>query len=179
MRPDETLVAQPIRSLQTMLRVLSEDNGIHPTVIPDGIYGQQTQRAVSVFQQLHGLPVTGVTDLDTWEMIVKEYEPALIRVDMAQPLQITMNPGERYRKGSDHPNIYIFQSVLTVLSNAYDGISPPSRSGILDEATAASVASFQQMSGLEQTGDVDKITWKQMSIHYPMAAQLIAEGQRI
>ena len=50
MRPDETLVGQPIRSLQTMLRIIAEANPKHPSVVPDGIYGPDTIRAVTYFQ---------------------------------------------------------------------------------------------------------------------------------
>ena len=34
MRPNESFVSQPVRSLQTMLRVLAEDDRTLPTVIP-------------------------------------------------------------------------------------------------------------------------------------------------
>ena len=39
MRPAESFIEQPVRSLQTMLRVLAEDDQRLPTVVPDGIYG--------------------------------------------------------------------------------------------------------------------------------------------
>ena len=78
MRPDESFLQQPIRSLQTMLRVLAELDDRYLPVIPDGIYGQSTIAAVSNFQKNHGLPVTGVTDLDTWERISAEYEPMFL-----------------------------------------------------------------------------------------------------
>ena len=35
----------------------------------DGIFGPQTARAVRKFQELNGLPVTGVIDADDWAMI--------------------------------------------------------------------------------------------------------------
>ena len=73
MRPMESFIAQPIRSLQTMLRVIREDAGYTDNVIPDGIYGSTTMEAVSQFQREHGLPVTGVTDQRTWEMITTVY----------------------------------------------------------------------------------------------------------
>ena len=58
MRPKESFVGQPIRSLQTMLRVLAEDDRTLPTVVPDGIYGPETITAISAFQRRMGLPVT-------------------------------------------------------------------------------------------------------------------------
>ena len=39
MKPTESLLGQPIRSLQTMLRVLAENVDEYKTLIPDGIYG--------------------------------------------------------------------------------------------------------------------------------------------
>ena len=59
MRPLSSFVGQPIRSLQTMLRVIAEDDPTHLRIVPDGIYGPETTAAVSTFQRKHGLPVTG------------------------------------------------------------------------------------------------------------------------
>ena len=104
MRPPESFIGQPIRSLQTMLRVIAEDQPGHVRIIPDGIYGPETMSAVSVFQRKHGLPPTGITNQETWETIVAEYEPALVSRQNAQPLNIILNPGQIIRKGERHPN---------------------------------------------------------------------------
>lgn len=170
MRPAESFIAQPIRSLQTMLRVIAQEDGRQPSLIPDGIYGNQTTAAVSAFQRNHGIPPTGVTDQQTWEAIVTAYEPALIRVSPAQPLEIILEPGEIIRRGDAQPNVYILQAVLIVLSDIYSSITPPGMNGILDDATATSLEAFQALSGLPQTGELDKITWKQLALHYPLAA---------
>lgn len=172
MRPAESFIQQPIRSLQTMLRVLSEQDRNHPTVVPDGIYGQTTVAAVSAFQQMHGLPVTGVTDQDTWEKIVAEYEVALIRVDQAEPLELILNPNEILRRGDDSPYLYVVQALLTVLSEVYASIPRPQSTGMLDDSTADSLASFQELNGLPMTGELDKITWKYLALHFPLAANL-------
>lgn len=172
MRPPESFIQQPIRSLQTMLRVLAEQDDTYLSVIPDGIYGPATVSAVSIFQQVHGLPVTGITDQDTWERIVAEYEPALIYVAEAQPLEIILNPNEILRRGDESPYLYVAQALLLVLSQTYASIGQPSQTGILDEATADALASFQALSGLPMTGELDKVTWKQLALHFPLAANL-------
>ena len=172
MRPAESFIGQPIRSLQTMLRVLAEDNPSYKSLIPDGIYGPETMSAVTQFQRHHGLPATGVTDQKTWESIAAEYEPARIRADEAQPLYIVLNPGQVIRKGERHPHMYLVQAILTVLADTYDSIPMPGHTGILDDATADSVAAFQQLAGLPMTSQLDKITWKQLALHYPLAANL-------
>ena len=84
MRPGESFVEQPVRSLQTMLRVIAEDDPRLPTVIPDGIYGPTTMIAVTAFQRREGIPITGIADENTWTQIVAAYETALIRIGKAK-----------------------------------------------------------------------------------------------
>lgn len=172
MRPSESFLNQPVRSLQTMLRVIAENAPSLPSLIPDGIYGPTTTQTVSIFQRNHGLNVTGVTDQATWDAIVAVYEPALVQQNQAWPLEITLNPGQVIRKGQRHPHVYLVQSVLQVLSEAYESVSRPSFSGLLDEITADSLASFQRLSGLPMTGNLDKITWQMLALQYPLAANL-------
>lgn len=173
MKPEESFLNQPIRSLQTMLRVLAEHDSRHETLIPDGIYGPATVSAVSRFQRLHGLPPTGITDQRTWELIVAEYEPALTQVNEAEVLNIILDPNQVIRRGQRHPHIYLVQAILAVLEDAYGSIGPTTHTGILDEATSSALASFQRLSGIPMTGHLDKITWKAMALHYPMAARLV------
>ena len=170
MRPDESFLQQPVRSLQTMLRVLAEQDPRHTTVVPDGIYGQSTVAAVSNFQRMHGLPVTGVTDQQTWDAIVAEYEPSLILVAEAQPVEIILNPNEVLRSGDESPYLRVAQALLWVLSETYESVGRPSQSGILDSATSDSLSSFQAISGIPMTGELDKITWKNLALHFPLAA---------
>ena len=170
MRPTESFVGQPIRALQTMLRVIAEDDPSHPSLIPDGIYGPETMAAVSHFQRRHGLNVTGVTDLPTWEAIVRHYNPALIRVTSAQPLDILLDPGQVICKGERHPNLYLAQAMLTVLALIYHSIPVPGHEGLLDEATADSIAMLQSLSSLPMTGELDKVTWKHLALHFPLAS---------
>ena len=172
MRPNESFVGQPIRSLQTMLRIIAEQDPRHPSVIPDGIYGPQTMAAVSAFQRLHGLPVTGVTDQTTWETIAAAHEPALIAIDAAQPIEVILNPNQVIRKGERHPVVILAQGMLLVLSDAYKSVGEPSLNGILDEPTADSIASFQALSSLPMTGNLDKRTWKHLALQYPLASNL-------
>jgi len=172
MRPPESFLGQPIRSLQTMLRVIAENTGELESLIPDGIYGPETVRVVSAFQRSHGLPVTGVTDQPTWEAIVAVYEPAMIEQDQAQNVEIILNPGQVIRKGERHPHLYLVQSMLLVLSQVYGSIGAPSISGILDDATEDALFSFQRLSGLPATGRLDKHTWKHLALQYPLAANL-------
>ncbi len=170
MRPPESFIGQPIRSLQTMLRVLAESDDTLPSVIPDGIYGQQTSAAVTAFQRKYGLPATGVADQHTWDTIVSIYEPALIQVDEAQPLYIILDPLETITENQQHPNLYLVQGMLQVFALAYDGLIAPDVTGILDIPTAQALRGFQEQSGLPATGRLDKQTWKHLALQYPSAS---------
>lgn len=172
MRPPESFIGQPIRSLQTMLRIIAEQNPSYLPVIPDGIYGPETIQAVTVFQRKHAMPVTGIADKNTWDAIVLAYDAALPLLDAAEPMEVVWNPNQIVRKGEFHPNLYLAQGMLFVLSELYHSIGQPSVSGVLDECTEDSLSSFQMLSGLPVTGQLDTVTWKHLTAQYPLAANL-------
>lgn len=168
MRPGESFVEQPIRSLQTMLRVLGNDDPRQPTVIPDGIYGPSTLQAVNYFQKKNGLPATGITDQQTWDMIVSQYEPAFIRISKAEPIEILLDPGQVIRQGESNPYIYLLQSMLTQLSKDHVLIPEPGHSGVLDRSTSKSLSAFQNLVNIPVTGELDRITWKHLVHHFTL-----------
>lgn len=170
MRPNESFVGQPVRSLQTMLRLLAEDDPALPTVVPDGIYGPTTMLAVTAFQRRQGLPVTGVTDVLTWEHVVQAYEPAKIRRGKAESIEILLAPGEIITIGQYSPYVYLLQGMLAFLSAEYDLISLPDLSGVLDTRTADAIRSFQAISDLPQTGTLDAVTWKHLVRQFTLQA---------
>lgn len=170
MRPAESFIQQPVRSLQTMLRVLSELDGAFPIVIPDGIYSANTMEAVSYFQRSRGIPATGITDQNTWEQIVKDYELALIEVEPAAPIEILIDPGQVFALGARGPYILLLQGLLTQLSYDHETINAPGSSGVLDADTSRSILAFQTLSGLPQTGTLDKVTWKNLVNQFTLSA---------
>ena len=172
MRPNESFVGQPVRSLQTMLRVLAEDDRNLFSLIPDGIYGNQTRQAVTAFQRKYGIPATGVVNQETWDRITAEHSPALVRLGPAEPLRLILNPNQIIRRGEAHPYLFLVQGMLTTLAEIYSSILVPGMSGVLDMPTSESLTSFQELSSLPQTGELDKITWKHLALQYPLAVNL-------
>ena len=170
MRPNESFIGQPIRSLQTMLRVIAEDDSRLPTVVPDGLYGQSTLQAVSAFQRLYGLPVTGIADRITWARIVEVFDEALIRIGKTEPLEIIFEPGQIFRSGDSSPYLFIVQGVLQSLSEDFPTIQAPNSSGIYDRETAAAIRAFQLLAGLPVTAELDRGTWKHLSRQFTLFA---------
>ena len=62
-----------VRQLQQQLARISKTYTAIPTVRVDGVYGPSTQQAVRTFQQVFGLPQTGVVDYNTWYEISNIY----------------------------------------------------------------------------------------------------------
>lgn len=166
MRPNESFIGQPVRSLQTMLRVLAADDPRYSTVIPDGIYGPSTTQAVAVFQRQNEIPATGTVDQETWETIVAQYEPALVRISKAEPIEILLDPKQTLLRGDSGPYIYLLQSLLIYLSQDHISIRTPSHTGILDDETVDALTDFQKLAGLLETGELDRITWKHLVRHF-------------
>lgn len=173
MKPDESFIGQPIRSLQTMLRTIAQIYPAQKSVVPDGIYTKQTEAAVSSFQRRKGLPITGIVNNITWDKIVAEYERCSVETAPAQSLQITMNPGQVFRLGEENSHIPLLQTILFVLSQVYESIPEPDYSGILDVATQKSLIAFQIFSGLPPTGELDKRTWKNLALQYTQVTDRI------
>lgn len=62
-----------VSKIQEQLNRISDAYPLLKKIAVDGIYGKQTANAVKTFQQIFGLPQTGVIDLATWYKISAIY----------------------------------------------------------------------------------------------------------
>lgn len=62
-----------VRQMQEQLNVIAGAYPAVPKVGVDGIYGEQTKASVQKFQNIFGLPETGITDYPTWYKIQEIY----------------------------------------------------------------------------------------------------------
>ena len=58
-----------VRQIQEQLNTISQSYPAVPQVNADGIYGTQTAEAVRKFQNVFGLPQTGIVNYPTWYKI--------------------------------------------------------------------------------------------------------------
>lgn len=58
-----------VRQMQEQLNAIAAVYTAIPSLVPDGIFGENTRRSVMEFQSIFGLPVTGVVDYRTWYKI--------------------------------------------------------------------------------------------------------------
>jgi peptidoglycan hydrolase-like protein with peptidoglycan-binding domain len=64
---------QKVMQLQEQLDTIAKVYTAIPRIAADGIYGEKTKEAVSAFQKIFNLPVSGVTDFATWYKISQIY----------------------------------------------------------------------------------------------------------
>lgn len=64
---------QKVEQMQEQLNAIANDFPLIPKISVDGIYGPATAEAVRVFQNVFGLPETGVVDYRTWYKIQEIY----------------------------------------------------------------------------------------------------------
>ena len=62
-----------VEQMQEQLNAISNNYPLIPRIAVDGIYGEATQKAVEVFQEIFNLPVTGIVDYRTWYKIQEIY----------------------------------------------------------------------------------------------------------
>ncbi|MGN0439020.1 MAG: peptidoglycan-binding protein [Lachnospiraceae bacterium] len=62
-----------VKMIQQQLNRISQNYPAIPRIAADGIYGENTQNAVSVFQRIFNLPATGIVDYPTWYKISQIY----------------------------------------------------------------------------------------------------------
>lgn len=154
-----------ISGLQQDLRVIhNKYNDILPKI--SGVYDSSTEDAVKRFQQRFGLPITGQTDLNTWDRIV--HESNLIRSQKAIPLAVRVFPNAAYTAtlGDQGRFIYILQAILNGISSRFSYLPSVEYTGTYDNATQDFVKSLQKNAGLPITGNLNADTWNAIAFLY-------------
>ena len=157
-----------VRNLQRYLRRLSfEENDIQAVPI-DGIFASRTEEALSEFQRMNRLPVTGRADKITWDLLFEEYQRLDRKTDHREILDLFPKAPPRYQTtlGEQSSFIGLVQWMLLELSAFYDTLSPSVVTGQMDIATSDSVSEFQRIHRIPQTGQVDRNTWNHISKAY-------------
>lgn len=151
------LSGKPIRSMQNMLRTLSNYVYDIPSVVPDGIFGKDTKNSVIAFQKIYGLTQTGDVNAETWKKIREEYMRILYLYAKPKP-NVIVYEDVYINKGDNELVLYVIQAMLLALSKIFTNIPVLDVSGIHDEKSVNAVIMTQDILGIEPTGIVDTLT---------------------
>ena len=170
MREPEFYLGKPVRSLQTMLRHISEEDIRILPLIPDGVFGGNTYASVRSFQQTYQLPDTGTVDSSTWDAIVSVHNQ-LLPTRFSPGILPVWPSGNCILPGEANDHIFLIQAMLAAISRYFSTQTAPSLTGTLDEATENGLRWVQSAGGLTATGALDTTTW-----HYLTALYRIMTG---
>ncbi len=154
-----------IIEIQRNLLELNKAGWAIPSLVADGVYGQQTREAVRIFQEIEGLPATGRVDLTTWQVLTTAANTGRWVRSPATPIYPWNRPlaGGIISPGERTDLIYITQLMLRE-SVPYAFDLP--LTGLLDEATVKALSAFQQINRLPISGALDRITWDALADAY-------------
>ena len=159
---------QAIINLQKYLRRVSFDRSGGNTVPLDGIFDTATKKALEDFQRSAGLPVTGIADKQTWDILFEEYMHQTKNERESGGLYIFPQTPENYTVslGDTLTLVRIIQLLLLELRAAYDIFEDVTESGTFDVGTKEAIKAFQRINGLPPTGEVDETTWNRIVREY-------------
>lgn len=143
-----------VRLMQSYLNTIRIVYPSIPGLTVDGIFGEQTRRAVVAFQQEFLLAPDGIIGPITWDYIVKQYMLATGNASVSQEY-----PGTPLRLGSTGSGVRLMQGFLSELRTQYPGLPSIAVDGIFGPQTQAAVVEFQRLFGLTPDGIIGPITW--------------------
>lgn len=160
----DALTASPreaVRNLQRYLRRLSYVYEDIPPVPVDGIFNDATRDSLIAFQRHAGIPITGMADEETWDLLYAAYlevlfgasEPACLPLFPLFPVDYTV------KRGDENFLVSAVQFLLREISTIYDFPLSVELTGSFDEATERAIIEAERLFLLPPTGEVDKRLW--------------------
>ena len=156
------ILGQSVRSLQTFLRQIAYIYQDIPLVIPDGIYGVQTEAAVKAFQNKFDLSITGIVDLETWNLIVDTYQ--CIMEFQVTPSCINIFPSAQrvFFPGDSSPHLIPIQAIMLTISNEFPNLSTLAVNGNHTGNSILITQDLQKVFGMDPTGIIEKRFWERL-----------------
>lgn len=155
-----------IVELQQYLRNISRNESDEPAIIPDGIYSEETKKAVEDFQRQSGLTVTGVVNFETWEELVARNRKAVYENTL--PIQVApiTNEDLPLKRGDEGSFVATLKLMLDRVAESYGNFAKSTAGDVFDEATERQVIRWQDVAFIERSGEADRETWDSLAQFY-------------
>ncbi len=149
-----------VLDIQNALRTIHFTDSRLPPVFPNGYYDVLTQDAVRIYQQTRGLPETGVTDTQTFRILMDEADA--IRFTPLLSLPVFSQRHVQLSQGNTDDAVWFVQVMFNILSRVYQNIPSVTVTGEYNSETADAVKALQKIQGREETGTLDDDTWNDL-----------------
>ena len=156
-----------VRTIQYYLNIIAYFNpDLNPPPL-DGIYGPETTAAVKQFQQYYGLPVTGVLNTATWNVLNRIYSETVEFLPEGYSGDYgKLYPGYFFSEGMSGENVRDLQTYLALIGRNFEAIPEIPVTGYFGTQTRDAVIAFQNAFGIPANGAVGPITWNTIVQQY-------------
>lgn len=158
----------PVRSLQVMLRNLGKVYTFLPEIAIDGIFGEETLKALTLFQQELYPPATGIVTPELWNVMAKELQAYEEILEPPRSLRAFPEGDILFATGDEKGEIALFQLMFSLLSKELKDIVPETPTGRYSSTLQDNVKWLQQRSALPVTGQLDRQTWGRLARLYEL-----------
>ncbi len=156
-----------VRTIQYYLNILAYFNQNLSSVPLNGIYGPETTNAVRVFQQYYGLPVTGVVNTATWNVLNRIYSETVEFLPQGYSGEFAkLYPGYFLSEGMSGQNVRDLQTYLSLIGRNLADIPEIPVTGYFGTQTRDAVIAFQNAFGIPANGAVGPVTWNNIARQY-------------
>ena len=154
-----------IRQIQRALRILHKNMEDIPPVFEDGIFGEETERAIVAFQTQNNLEPSGIVDYETWVNLM-EAANEYIRKN-AEPFPIfpyVSDEESGVLPDEEGKALWFLQAMLIAIGEVYSGVDGVRLNGKNDSATRDAVSYIYRKTEDEETdGSLNRRTWNSVA----------------
>lgn len=156
-----------VRTVQYYLNILAYFNNALLQLPLNGIYGPETTTAVRRFQQYYGLPVTGVMNTATWNVLNRIYSETVEFLPQGYSGEYAkLYPGYFLTEGMSGENVRDLQTYLALIGQNYSSVPQIPVTGYYGNQTREAVTAFQNAFGINPSGAVGAVTWNTIAEQY-------------
>lgn len=147
--------------LQYYLNYISRFLPTVPEIAIDGVFGEETRRAVLAFQRAYGLTDDGVVGEVTWDRIYDVYRGLVASIPVAFSEGVTVPyGGVALTLGSEGDAVRLLQEYLNFIAESFPAIPRVTVDGVFGPATQSAVIAFQDLFSVPGgRGVVTAVTW--------------------
>lgn len=156
-----------VKTIQYYLNILAYFNPALTAPPLDSVYGPSTTNAVRIFQQYYGLPVTGIVNTATWNVLNRIYSETVEFLPQGYSGGFAkLYPGYLLSEGMSGENVRDLQSYLSLIGQNLEAVPIIPVTGYFGTQTREAVTAFQNAFGIEPTGAVGAVTWNTIASQY-------------
>ena len=155
--PDSLQDISTICMIQRAINTVASMYPAIPNILVDGQINDRCAYAIKVFQELFQMPVSGIMDQSTWNMLfttASQIERGIHTTQGMPPF-----PKNPLVLGISGASVLLIQKRLQTISNFYSSIPFIKADACFGVATHQCILAFQDLLGLKKDGVLDHFTW--------------------